>query len=273
MGLLNTEVRELTIALEEHEAAVWAEAITAASMLPDNPLDAVIDHSGSLPVWALRAIDRPDLNRVVGLGVRAPASVDDLDAIWSFYEAQGQRHFRIEVTPLAEPAELATWIAARGLRSSSPGTFKISRRVDPEPELPCDVEVRRLGAADADAISKLNVIAWGAWSTPVMGHWFRATVGRTGVNHYGVFDGNRLVATGSLFVRDEIGWFGFDATHPRCQGRTLRQAISAVRMKDAAALGCEIIHAESAIQPGARALRDWRLLYEKQNFETVVAPE
>src|SRR5579862_6744715 len=144
MGLVNTEVRELTIALEDHEASVWAQAITAASMLPDNPLDAVIDRTGSIPLWALRAVDRPDLNRVVGLGVTAPAAVDDLDAIWSFYEAQGQRHFRIEVTPFTQPSELAECIAARGLRYSSPGTFKICRRIDPEPALPLDIDVRRL---------------------------------------------------------------------------------------------------------------------------------
>jgi hypothetical protein len=62
---------------------------------------------------------------------------------------------------------------------------------------------------------------------------------------------------------------GFDATHPRRQGRKLRQAISSVRMADAAAAGCEFVHAESAVRPSRRALDDgWQLLYEKQNYSS-----
>jgi hypothetical protein len=269
MGVVDTGGRALAIRLEEHEAAVWIDSVTAASELPGNPLHAEIDRSGPRPLLALCAVDQPSLNRVVALGVRAPARVQDVDAICAFYAIHGQANFRIEVTPFALPLELGDWITAKGLSSAGPGTFKIWRAVEPLPPVPSDIEVHRLGAGDNDAIAKLNVRAWGAFGTSVMSSWFGATVGRTGVHHYGVFEGDQLVATGSLFVSDGLGWFGFDATHPRHQGRTLRQAISAVRMHDAAALGCNIVHAESAIPPGARALRDWHLLYEKVNYSTV----
>jgi GNAT superfamily N-acetyltransferase len=122
--------------------------------------------------------------------------------------------------------------------------------------------------ADADALTAINVAAWGAWSMPVsMADWFGATVGSDGVHHYGAFDAGRLVATGALFIGDGIGWLGFDATHPRYQGRKLRQAISTARMIDALEQGCQIVHAESALPLSQRALGDgWKLLYEKQNF-------
>jgi GNAT superfamily N-acetyltransferase len=156
-----------------------------------------------------------------------------------------------------------------------PGTFKIWRPIEPrlaEPPLdaPLDVDVRRLGAADTDAVAELNLLAWGAWNNPAMHAWFGATVGRAGWQHYGVFDADRLVATGALRTSDGLGWFGFDATHPRHQGKQLRQAISARRLADAAAQGCTIVHAESAIAPGPRVFRDgWQSLYEKQNYSTV----
>jgi hypothetical protein len=104
--------------------------------------------------------------------------------------------------------------------------------------------------------------------------WFGATVGTPGVRHYGVFDADRLVATGALFIGDGLGWLGFDATHPRYQGRKLRQAISAARMSDSAAEGCPVVHAESAVPPTRRALRDgWRVLYEKQNYSRSMVSE
>jgi hypothetical protein len=131
------------------------------------------------------------------------------------------------------------------------------------------VEVRRLGATEANAIAELNLVAWGAWRSPAMHAWFKASVGLDGAFHYGVFDGDNLVATGALFVGDGIGWFGFDATHPRHQGKRLRQAISALRLRDAVSYGCEIVHAESAVAPGPRVFRDgWKSLYAKQSFST-----
>jgi len=254
--------------MEEHELAVWATCVDAVAALPGNPLQAVIDRSGPLPLVALCAVDRGDINRVVALGVRTAARPEDLRTICSFYETHHQRNFRIEVTPLTRPVELAGWTTAQGLVCAGLGTFKMWRTVERPPPVAPDIEVRRLGPRDRDSLTAINVAAWGAWSMPVsMTAWFGATVGMDGVRHYGVFDGDRLVATGALFLGDGLGWLGFDATHPRYQGRKLRHAISSARMIDAAFAGCPIIHAESAVAPSRRALRDrWRLLYEKQNY-------
>ena len=205
----------------------------------------------------------------MGLGVRSPARCEDLDAIWAFYAANGQRNFRIDLTPTSRPRELATWITARGMQRRSPGPVKIWRSVDVPLDAPPEVEVRRLGTADTEAIAELNLVAWGAWSTPEMRAWFGAPVGRPGAQHYGVFDADRLVATGALFAGHGLGWLGFDATHPRYQGRQLRQAISAIRMADAAAQGCRIVHAESSVALRPRVFRDgWQLLYETQTYTT-----
>ena len=268
--VVKPELRDLALRLEEHEAAVWIERVAAAAELPGDPLRAVIDRSGLLPLVALCAIDGGDLNRVVGLGMRAPVRTEDLDAIWEFYEARGQRNFRIDVTPLTRPPELAAWITARGMQCTSPGTFKIWRPVDPPLEVRPDVEVRRLSSEDAGSFAELSLVAWGAWSTPAMHAWFGATVGRAGCQHYGIFDADRLVAACALFVGDGLGWLGFDATHPRYQGKKLRQAISAIRLRDAAIQGCEIIHAESSIPLRRRVFEDgWQMLYEKQTYSTV----
>jgi hypothetical protein len=262
------ELRTLAEQMEAHEVAVWAQCVDAVSALPGNPLAAVIDRSGRAPLVALCAVDRGDFNRVIALGIDEPTRPEELDAVVSFYREHGQENFVIEVTPLTRPPELADWAAARGMVRAATGTFKMWRPVDPALVVPADIEVRRLGPDDTEAVIAVNTAAWGAWSTAVsVDAWFAATMGSAGVQHYGVFEAERLVAAGALFIGDGLGWFGFDATHPRYQGRKLRQAISAVRLADAVAQGCRIVHAESAVPPGRRALNDgWRLLYEKQNY-------
>jgi hypothetical protein len=268
---MERKLRELATRMEEHELDVWATCVEAVSELPGNPLHAAIDRSGPVPLMALGAVDRGDINKVLALGVRAPARSEDLDAVCSFYESQGQLNYRVELTPLARPSYISEWIAARGLACDNLGTFKMWRGAERPPVADPAIEVRRLGRDDADALMAINVAAWGAWSMPVsLSEWFGASLGQDGVQNYGVFDGDRLVATGALFIGDGLGWFGFDATHPRYQGRKLRQAISSVRIVDAAAHGCTMIHAESTMPPSARALRDgWQLLYEKQNYSSV----
>jgi hypothetical protein len=262
---------ELARELEEHELAVWTRCVAAVATLPGNPLGAVIDRSGPVPLVALCAVDRGDINRVIALGVDMPARAEDVESVCSFYEAHHQQNFRIELTPSAHPPELADWMAGRGLSGDGLGTFKMWRRSEHPPPAAPDIEVRRLGLADRDALTAVNVAAWGAWSMPVsMADWFGATVGSDGVHHYGVFEADRLVATGALFIGDGIGWLGFDATHPRHQGKKLRQAISTARMIDAFEQGCTIVHAESAFPLSERAMRDgWTLLYEKKNYAPV----
>jgi GNAT superfamily N-acetyltransferase len=270
---LDRELAKLAKRMEAHESAAWARCAEAVAAVPGNPLDAVVGWSGGVPLVALRAVDRVDLNRVIALGVDCAIGERELDAVRSFYEHYEQTNFRIEVTPVSRPAAMAEWILARGLSNDGIGTFKLWRPADSPPGTTPTVTVRRLSRSDADALAMLSVAAWGAWNTPTsLAPWFGATLGHGGFRHYGVFDGERLVAAGALFVEGSLGWLGFDATHPRYQGRGLRQAISSARMADAAAEGCSCVHAESALPPSRRALSDgWRFLYEKANYSTVRA--
>ncbi|MGH9017567.1 MAG: hypothetical protein ACRDY1_07440, partial [Acidimicrobiales bacterium] len=179
--------------MESHELAVWATCVDAVAELPGNPLSAVIDRSGPVPLVAVCAIDRGDINRVIGLGVGSSPQVADVDDICAFYRDHEQRDFRIEVTPLSRPTGLGAWIAERGLTSDPVGTFKMWRTTEDPPPVADGIDVRLLGPDDAEALTAISVAAWGAWNMPVsMADWFGAAVGREGVRHYGVYEGPRL---------------------------------------------------------------------------------
>src|SRR5262249_30220412 len=53
-------------------------------------------------------------NRVVGLGVAAPAEPGDLDAVTEFFRTAGSPRFMVNVSPHAAPPELPEWLVARG---------------------------------------------------------------------------------------------------------------------------------------------------------------
>ena len=217
---MDGDLRRLAVAVEMHEAEVWAAAFAAAAVLPGNPLHVFADHRLTPPLVTAEAITSADMNRVVGLGVSSPVTRETVSAIIAFFRSHGQPTFRVELSPAASPAELAEWLVDAGLRRTGNSMFKTWCSTELVHPASSEVEVRRLGPEDRDAIADLNVIAWGAWeATGLMRTWFGATVGTRDFHHYGLFDGDRLVWTGVLMVSGKLGWMGFDATHPRYRGR------------------------------------------------------
>ncbi len=255
--------RLIATQVETHEAEVWARCFELAAAVPGNPLGAVIDRSGPFPLPALTAVDSNSFNRIVGLGVTDPADSDAIDRIVTFYRDLGQLNFRVELAPVTPP-DVASSLERAGLLQVSDGMTKVWRRLgslkgsigSTEIEGVEDLDplggetsrdIRRLSATDAERVAALNVQAWGAWQARVsLRPWFAATVGQGGFVHYGAFENDQLVCTGALVINGQLGWIGFDATHPRHRSRQFRRSLTLRRLADAHAAGCTIIHAEGS---------------------------
>ena len=242
---VNDDLRRLSVAVEMHEANVWADCFDAAAALPGNPLGATVDRSVTPPLALLTAIDSVEINRLVGLGLVSPATPETVADVIDFYRLHGQSTFRIEVSPAASPPDLAQTLEMAGLRLADDTITKMWSSTERLPPPSKEVEVRRLGREHRDAVSELNVLAWGAWTAvdPVR-IWFGATVGTKGFHHYGIFDGDRLVSVGALAVTGTFGWVGFAATHPHYRGHSFRRSINLVRLAEAREFGCRIVHVE-----------------------------
>ncbi len=255
--------------VEAHEAAVWARCFELVAAPPD-PLGAVVDRSGPVPLPSLTAVDSTSFNRVVGLGVGTPATPADVERIADHYRRLGQRNFRVELAPVASPPDLARWLEEAGLHRVDEQMTKVWRPLDNMGDVD-DAEhgeVRRLTAAEADDVSGLNLRAWGAWQSNVsLRPWFAAPVGRDEFTHYGAFVDGRLVCTGALAVNDRLAWIGFDATHPRHRSRQLRRALTWRRLVDARTAGCTLVHAEGRTDRLSGRSRLLDTLYVRQLFD------
>jgi hypothetical protein len=149
----------------------------------------------------------------------------------------------VQLSPGARPPELAGWLAARGLHADDTWV-KLLRGVAPPPEPATDLRVERIGPAQAPAFAETFGAVFGL--PDPLRVWIECSVGRHGWRHYLAFDGDQPVATGALFVYEQIGWLGVAATLRSHRRRGAQSAIIAQRIRDAAALGCRWLAAETS---------------------------
>lgn len=267
---MNTDVRQLAVAVETHEASVLAACFDAAAAEPGNPLGAIVDRSVTPPLALAQAIDSDEINRIVGLGVSSPATDETVSSVVAFFESHGQPRFRIDLSPVACPPELPEELERLGLRPLDHTITKKVLSTEDLPVPPTDVEVRMLGREHRDAVAELNLIAWGAWEASDSARtWFGSIVGTPAFRHYGAFDGDRLVSVQALAIADALAWTGFAATHPRYRGQRLSRTVSQLSVLHARELGCRIVHSEmdTRFQPPSES--SWETLYERTLYSPV----
>ncbi len=241
--------------LETCEREAWADFFRAA---PEPSASehgiAVKETAGGLLARAA-ATDVLALNRVLGLGDCRPASPGDIDEIVREYRESGARRFFVQISPIAEPSDLADRLEDRGfLRYNN--WVKLQRDTAAPAFTGTQIEVRPIEGNDADAFGRIvsECFGWPDW----LGPWVARTVGRPGWKHYMAFDGAEAVATGAFFVWRDLAWLDFAATLPQHRGRGAQSALLARRIDDAREAGCHALVVETAEQTAARGAPSWR---------------
>ena len=235
------------------DADLFVEEVHGASLL---------GHAGSDVLY---------LNRVLGLGVAAPANESDLDDIIAAYARTGVRRFFVQLDPSARPESLPSWLTARGFVHYNRHA-KLWRRAENPPTASTDLHVARVEPEAADAFADLTA---GAFDWPPFAHIALARlVSRPEWRIYGAFDGADLVAAAGLYVKGPVGYLGPAATHPDYRGRGAQSSFIAHRIREAEALGCRWLVSETAEDkpddpaPSFRNLRrsGFRLAYHRDNY-------
>ena len=254
-----TAIPHSAFRIPQSEAA-WVgemgEAAAAADLQLALPADLAADlgaqlHTvGGAVVLIVARVPQILLNRVIGLGVAEPAGEALVDQVVDLYRAAGVPP-AVQLSPGAQPPELGAWLAARGLHPDD-HWIKLVRGVEPPLEPVTDLRVERIGPAQAPAFAATFGVVFGL--PDPLRVWIECSVGRPGWQHYLAFDGDQPVATGALFVYEQIGWLGVAATLRSHRRRGAQSALIARRIRDAAALGCRRLTVETgddtSAQPG-----------------------
>lgn len=234
--------RPLVLDLELTEV----EVCRATADVPETiagPLGLTQRPMGSALATAAGRIDVLAYNRVLGLGVAAPAEPGDLDEAAHFFAAAGSPRWMVNVSPAADPPELTEWLEARGFALHN-HWLKLWRDARDPVEGADDPRVRPIGAEHADAFARCDAEAFSLPESVIP--WIAATVGKPHWHHYAAFDGEEPVGFAALVALDRVGWLGFASTKPSHRRHGVQSALIATRLRAAAALGCERVIVETA---------------------------
>jgi hypothetical protein len=216
------------------------------------------------------------LNRVVGLGVHAAASETLLDRVLAAAKSAGVRRLFLQITPTAQPAELASWIEARG---GTPHNrwVRFWRGVDEAPVPEATLKVTRVDVRHADGFA--HVVRIGFGMPEAIEPLLISTVGKPGWRHYAVRNQSKVVATGAMFGSSGIAWLGFAATLPDHRGAGAQASLIATRLRDAAAGDRRIAVTETMEETPERPVHSYHNMlrlgfheaYRRQNYVITLA--
>jgi GNAT superfamily N-acetyltransferase len=210
------------------------------------------------PARALAIREDPSryFNRAGGLGTGGPVTAGVLSRVCDFYREQGVSQGAFMIAPGLLPPDWAA--TARELRLAEGG-----RSV----KLGCAIET---ALAAADGVAALDVglrvglvepcqaREWATVMMTVFGFTAQgmidmaaSCVGKPNWRQYAVWDGERMIAAGSLFINgDCAGLFG-GATLPAARRRGAQSALLTARARAAAQAGCRWLVADTgAERPG-----------------------
>ena len=235
-------LEEIAHVVELGEGEAWADMFLAAPVDFAANLGLRVERVGSAIALITENIDFMLLNRVIGLGVLEPATETMVNDLVVLYRQAGLQNFAVQISPAAQPSALPDWLEARGLPRRD-NWAKVYRGVEPPPEVSTDLRIDCVGPEHATAFAGVACAAFGMPDS--LSAWFAATVGRSGWRHYLAWAGDTPVATGALYIRNDVGWLGVGSTLPSQRRRGAQGAIMAQRIRDGLELGCRWLVTET----------------------------
>jgi GNAT superfamily N-acetyltransferase len=225
--------------------------------------------------WALGAAGIPDVvfNRVLGLGVFAPAAREDLARIAEGYRAAGIDRHLVHLAPQAQPGELPAWLEAAGYTRFRRAWAKFARKAEwLDTAGPPTLAAVEIGPERAAEFARLIVQGF-ALPDPAAS-LLAALPGRTAWLCYLVTDAGTPIAAAAMFARGREAWLGLAATDPAARGRGAQSLLLTRRIADAARLGASEVFVETGEavegepQTSYRNIvkAGFRKLYSRPNF-------
>jgi GNAT superfamily N-acetyltransferase len=208
----------------------------------EREVGARVERLGGAVCLALPPVPRSAMfNRALGLGLERPATEDDVEEIAGFFRQQGV-DWCAAVAPQAEPVELASWLAARGLANGY-AWAKFRRGVTEAPESASELRVDRVDGREAHTFADVFIRGYGV--PELMRDWLARLPERSGWHCFVAYDGDAPAATGALYAARGVGWLGIAATLPEHRRRGAQGALLAERIRAAAEAGCAEVVTET----------------------------
>jgi len=229
-------------------AFVEAERIEAetlrdlgAAAAPEVRVEVAIIAGATL--FSARTVPGILFNRVIGLGVFAPARHADATAVVAHFAERGVGRYLVHLHPDIDPPRMRDWLAELRLLPFRRAWAKFARGLGPIDNAETSLRVDEVGAERASDFTR--VVAEGYGMPPPAEALLRPLPGRARWHTYLSCDGDRAAGAAAMFIDGDVAWLGFGATEPLYRGRGSQRALLARRLRDGLALGVRRFYVET----------------------------
>ncbi len=194
------------------------------------------------------------VNRVLGLGLAGPASVDEVAALVAAYAdgsaAHGSVPFGVELSPSAEPADLPAMLKAHRLRKSVAVQILVRDGSPPPPHYApwaraTGLRIASVGHEQAATVARL---CCEIFKVPdLVGELLCIGTCSDGWRRWLALDGDAPVGASLSYVQDGVAWLGWTSVLPSHRGRWVHAGVVAKQLEDAHEAGCSWVTTETGI--------------------------
>ncbi|MEU7890335.1 hypothetical protein AB0B54_32945 [Microbispora bryophytorum] len=241
---------------EQTEIRAYVDFLTGAPAPVREALGIDSLHIGSALALVMREDPSHFFNRAGGFGAGEPITADVLAQVCDFYREQGVSRGAFMIAPALLPPDWAS-IAARLNLTKERGYVKLG----------CDTETMlsaaggigvlapglRVGPIEPHQANEWATVMMAARGLPLQNliDMAASSVGKPNWRHHAVWDGERIVAVGGIFINGECADMFGGATLQESRNRGAQSALLAIRARAAQAAGCRWIVAETGAEsPG-----------------------
>jgi hypothetical protein len=230
--------------IEVVERDAWLDLYAAASDEIARDLGLNSQRLREMAVFASREVPIVEFNRAICVGAVHPLTMTELDEALAWLQANAAGGWAFQISPLARSFVANQWLQRRAMKESRTAWAKfVWDAAQTERAVASRLDVRLVTAESAKAFG--NVVQAGFGLPVATAEWFTALVGRPGWRLYLAYDSEIAVASGAVFVRHDVAWFGIDATLKAHRRRGAQTALINRRIEDGRAAGVAAFTAET----------------------------
>ena len=168
------------------------------------------------------------LNRTFGLGEHQPISREQIHTICQLYKDNGIDFWFLHIMPELITDQVKQWLSEAGMKKNR-GWMLFIHDMQTQEETGGQFEIKQIDASYAEEFARIVVPAFDMSESSIQ---LIANQLNSPEHHvYMTFDGSTPAGTGSIFVKDNIAYVGYGATHPDfrkrgSQGMLLRHRVN-----------------------------------------------